>query len=213
MYYSGERPVSPAEVYQGREPGVLNIPGVGFIRVEQWVEDVIYDTITIESGAVNAGAQYEWFTNLSGKNKDKTNMTEAGKLPENWEIIVLKYGIEFVPGVAMNDFLQIISKSFIQFKTGNNKIRRKAPTWAWPIGFGIWGDHATDEQSSETNTSILQVGIPSPSAVRPLLIPIRIPSRLNFSAMLQFDFATDVDISADVDIRFYLYGLISRPVQ
>jgi len=195
---------------EGREPGLLNIPGVGAIRLDQWIEDVVYDTATLDT-SISVGTQYKFFVNLSGKTKADTNMVESGKLPEQWEMIILKYGLELMPGVLPEDAAKIVENSFIEFQTGNSKVRRRAPTWAWPIGFGVWGDHAIDEQGSATNYGIAQLGVPSPMAVKPLLIPIRLTSRLNFQAIMQFEVATT--LTEEVDVRFYLYGLISRPVQ
>jgi len=203
------RAVSPREVRTTASvvPGVVYIPGIGPLALEQWVEDVIYDTVTLPT-SISAGQTFEFFTNISGKSKWETNMTEAGRLPEGWMMWVVRAGLELLPGTDPDDAFQIVERSALIFKTGVNKVHRHAPTWAWPIGFGMWGDHAVDGTTADN--TIIQVGVPSPSAVRNLLLPVRISNRLNFR--VEMVFGRSASLSAETPIRFYLYGFISKPV-
>ena len=206
---------------EGRTPGLLNVPGVGPIQFDQWTEDWMYDRIslTIDS-AIAVGTEYEFFTSLTNKNKADTNMTEEQKLPQGWSMIVQKMGL-WIPGKSADatnadlpktDFCNIVENSYIRFETGNQKIRRQAPTWAWPCGLGMTGMKAQDETASGPIVrNVLNIGAPTLGAVTPLLVPIRLTNQMPFKAIIRFEVATT---PTEIDqIFFGLYGLISRPLQ
>jgi len=192
--------------------GTVFVPGQGAISVAQWIEDAIYDTVTLSAGAIAAGTEYEFFTTLTGKNKDDINLVEANKLPEGWEIIVMKMGMEWCAfNSDVRDVLATTNNSFLRFETGNSKTRRRAPTWCWPIGFGAYNMSASAVAAAVTRYGNLQIGGTAFASVPNLLVPIRLSPRLNFKAILNVRNA--VTLNADLRARFYLYGYISRPVQ
>lgn len=192
--------------------GTVFVPGQGAISISQWIEDPIYDTVTLSAGAISAGTEYDFFTTLTSKNKDDVNLVEANKLPEGWEIIVMKMGMEYCAyNSDVRDVLSITNNSYLRFETGNSKIRRRAPTFCWPIGFGMYNMNASDEAAAVTRYGNLQIGGTAFAAVPNLFVPIRLSPRLNFKATLNVTNA--VTINADLRCRFYLYGYISRPVQ
>lgn len=192
--------------------GTVFVPGQGAISISQWIEDPIYDTVTLSSGAVAAGTEYEFFTTLTNKNKDDINLVEANKLPEGWEIIVMKMGLEYCAyNSDVRDVQNITNNSFLRFETGNSKVRRRAPVWCWPIGFGLYNMNSSAEAAAETRYGNLQLGGTAFASIPNLLVPIRLSPRLNFKAVLNVRNA--VTLEADLRCRFYLYGYISRPVQ
>ena len=192
--------------------GTVFVPGQGAISVSQWIEDPIYDTVTLSAGAIAAGTEYEFFTTLTSKNKDDINLVEANKLPEGWELIVMKMGLEWCAlNSDVRDVLATTNASYLWFETGNSKIRRRAPTWCWPIGFGAYNMNASAEAAAVTRYGNLQIGGTTFASVPNLLVPIRLSPRLNFKAVLNVRNA--VTLNADLRARFYLYGYISRPVQ
>lgn len=192
--------------------GTVLVPGHGVISISQWLEDGIYDTITISAGAVTAGTEYSFFSTLTGKNKDDTNMVERNKLPEGWEIIIMKMGLEICPYTStMIDSTDFVEKSFLRFETGNSKIRRRGPTYLWPICFGKYDMTAGDVAAAEAQYGHLQIGGTAFSSAPNLLVPIRISPRLNFETILNVRDA--MTFSADFRCRFWIYGYISRPVQ
>lgn len=196
---------------QGLDVGVIPVPGFGYINASQWIEDGIYDTVTIASGAVTAGTEYEFFSSLANKGKDDTNMAEANKLPEGWEIIIIKMGLEILPSANLLDIQAFAERSHLRFETGNTKIRRRAPTYCWPICFGMNAMHVLDTQASTLRKGILQIGGVGFGGAPNLLLPVRISPRLNFKTVLNI---TDAQtFNADFRIRFWLYGYVSRPVQ
>lgn len=191
--------------------GCLLIPGHGVISISQWLEDGIYDTLTIaDATAITAGTEYEFYTTLTNKNKDATNMVEINKLPEGWEIIIMKMGIEFCPTCSMIDITNMANRSYIRFETGNSKIRRRGPTYLWPICFGKYTMTSRDEAAAATYAGQLQVGGQAFSGAPILLIPIRISPRLNFKTTLTVTEAFTTESA--FRMRFWLYGYISRPV-
>ena len=192
--------------------GTVMVPGQGAISIAQWIEDVMYDTVTLSAGAISAGTEYDFFTTLISKNKDDTNLVEANKLPEGWEIIIMKMGVEACAfNSDVRDVAAIVTNSYIRFETGNSKIRRRAPAWCWAIGFGMYNMHSADVLGAAARMGNLQIGGTAFNSVVNLLVPIRLSPRTNFKATLNVTVATT--INADLRLRFYLYGYISRPVQ
>lgn len=204
---------------EGRVPGLLSIPGVGDIQFDQWIEGHVYDRVTLPASAISAGTEYEFFSTVANKNKADTNMSEANKLTEGWQMIVMKYGLWIWPmsaGASSSltpelDFKKIVENSWLKFETGNAKVRKQAPTWAWPIGLGLYGVQAQDATASGPIVRhVYNIGAPAPAAVPDLLIPVRITNQLHFKATLRFEVATTPTIATD--IFFCLYGFISRPI-
>lgn len=196
---------------QGTQPGTIYIPGYGGIRLDQWLEDVVYDSVTIPNGAITAGTSYDFFSDIQNKNDLQTDMSEASKLPEGWEMLIMKMGLVIDPSMGatatdLEDIVRLISHSFIEFRTGNSKVRRRCPTWAWPIGMGLYADTADGSQA------IAGVGMPSIAQAPNLLVPIRITSRLNFIATLEVSDAITISASSGFKVWFVLYGFVSQPV-
>lgn len=193
---------------QTYDVGIVHVPGYGQIEVRDWKEDVIYDTITISSGLITGGTEYEFFSSLLNKNKDDTNMAEANKLPENWQMYVIKMGLEILPSADVRDVQAVVEQSYLRFETGNTKIRRRGPTYLWPIGYGLWNMRAVDESAATTRAGTLQIGGVAFSTVPTLLKAIHLTTRLNFRAVLNMTEA--ITLEEDFRCRFYLYGYISR---
>lgn len=192
--------------------GTVLVPGHGAISIAQWLEDVIYDTVTLSAGAISAGAEYDFFTNITNKNKDDCNLMEMNKLPEGWEIIIMKMGAEACAyNSDVRDVANLVTNSYFRFETGNSKVRRRAPTWCWAIGFGLYNMYSADLLAAATRMGNLQIGGTAFSSVSNLLVPIRLSPRMNFKTILNVTNA--VTLNADLRMRFYLYGYISRPVQ
>lgn len=199
---------------EGREPGVLNILGVGAIRLDQWNEAHLWDNASITLGsAISDGTEYEFFSNVAAKNNNDTNLSENLKLPEGHEFIIMKYGLYFPPDWLFANMLSVIENTYIWFETGNSKIRRRAPTWCWPIGLGISGVYAQDETASGPVTKhTCQLGVASRGAVSDLLIPVTIVNRVSFKAVLRFEVATTLTNSGTGEVWFVCDGFKKRPI-
>jgi len=196
----------------GKTPGQFFVPGAGYIDLRRYREDAIYDNATLSSSVtITDGTEYEFFTDPSGKNLNDTNLRNPSQLPESWEMYIMRMGMTLPPDIDKVDAIAIAENTFLRFETGNNNTRRRAPTWAWPTGFSMWGTHSIDYQTSSMTKNVTNIGNPTPAAVKDLLLAIHIPNRLNFRAVLRFE--EDVDLSNDVDVWFLLYGYLSRPIQ
>ncbi|MHC4397554.1 MAG: hypothetical protein ACYS1A_18075 [Planctomycetota bacterium] len=198
------------------EIGSFLVPGHGVFSASQWLEDGIYDTVSIAAGAVTAGTEYDFFTTLTSKDKGQTNMVEQNKLPEGWELIIMKMGLEVCPMRSNPRDVQLwAERSYIQFETGNSKIRRRGPTWLWPIGFGMYSMYTGDEGAVAGATGLplgnLQIGTAAATGAPTLLIPIRLSPRMNFKATLVLQ--DSMTFASDFRMRMWLYGYLSRPVQ
>jgi len=194
--------------------GAFMVPGHGVFSAAQWLEDGVYDTvdITTQAGTIAAGTEFEFYTTLTGKNKADTNMVENNKLPEGWELLVMKMGLELCPYTGgPRDVQKLVDNSYLRFETGNSKIRRRGPTYLWPIGFGIHTMVTEAEAGGPLVQGNLQIGGTTFAASPTLLIPIRLAPRVNFKATLTVTDATAV--LGAIKVRFWMYGYISRPVQ
>jgi hypothetical protein len=197
---------------EGRKPGTLNIPGVGALQLDQWTEGFVWDNATMGT-SISVGTEYEFYTNVAAKNNNDTNLAENAKLPEGWEFIVMRMGIFFPPGWLFSNMQAVIENSYVWFETGNSKIRRKGPTWLWPIGLGVSGDFAQDETAAgPVVQQVCQLGPPTRGAIPDLLIPIRIVNRLSIKGVIRFEVATTLTDSGTRELYMVLDGFTSRPI-
>jgi len=197
---------------EGRTPGEFNIPGVGTREIRNWKEDVVYDNIELPV-SISSGNNYEFFTNVVvGKSFLETNLDQSNRLPEGYEMEVRKMGLMLPPSISLDDAKDITENSYIEFITGRNNVRRKGPTWMWPCdGMGTVISHSTDYQTSVEIKNCTQIGVPSPSAVPPLLLPINLTHKLNFKMLLTF--TEDTTLDSTTEVWFVLFGPLSGPVQ
>ncbi len=201
-------------IVPGAEPGTIFVPGVGMQRITDWRVGIIYD---MEQLPINiaAGQQVQFFRNLAiaGVNKTRiqSNIVTPSQLPSGHRAIV--YGVHVMCGVQTNhdDVKAVIANGYFEFVTGGTKTEADGPLWAFGSPFGLVGYVSQDGLAAPRELSTINNGIPSPSSVGKLEIPIDLINELTFQGTLAF-FAAQT-LSQIVNLYVVLRVYIQTPVR
>lgn len=201
-------------VVPGAEPGTIFIPGLGMQRITDWRVGIIYD-LELLPLAIAAGQEFRFFRNLMIAGVDKTlvqtNIVTPSQLPSGHRAIV--YGIHVMCGLntAHDDVKTIMSTGYFDFVTGNTKVEAQGPVWNFPSPFGLSGYVSQDGLAVPREVSTINNGIPSPSSIGKLEIPIDLINELTFIGTLRF-YAAQV-LTAITTVHVVLRAYIQTPVR
>ena len=153
------------------------------IKLVEWKEDYVYDTVEVVAGAIAAGTQWFLFQNLQNKNRIDCNLATPRRLTSGTEMILNQIGIQpghNSPGFTECDpldFSQLCERLVYEFRI-NSLIVAQGPVHAFPSGMGPIGSTVT------AGTGMLSNGLASPAAVPRLLVPQTINSDNDLSGVL-----------------------------
>lgn len=203
-----------AGIVPGPEPGTIMIPGLGMQKLTDWREDTIYDTelmpVTIQSGQT-----FTFFRNLAiagvPKTRWHTNMVTPSQLPSGHMAII--YGIHFRVELEADpyDAQVIYNNAYIEFVTGDTKREKSGPMVQFPSPYGMSGSVSLDGNAAPVFYNIVNNGIPSPTSIGKLHIPITLTNELTFWASVIFYNACT--LSAVSFLHCELRAYINTPVR
>jgi len=217
-------PLTPTNV-----PGVFLLPEIGAeIKLSEWEEMDIYDTVALPATTVLAGNVLNFFRNVGNKSGLDTNLETDGKVPGRHEVIVMKPSIFVVPqwGTAqpnLDDQIAIYGEGVYELQK-NRKIQiTETHLWRLQSGYGIVAYGLNPAGGTATPTSL---GVASPAAIPPLLIPFMLAADDTFSATLTFQQSTagvannaglaapvfaSFPIGNDTAIKNFLHSFVKSP--
>lgn len=201
-------------IVPGAEPGTIFVPGVGMQRITDWRVGIIYDLEQLPL-VIAAGQEFRFFRNLAIAGVDKTlvqtNIVTPSQLPSGHRAIV--YGIHVMCGLntVHDDVKTIMSTGYFEFVTGNTKTEAQGPVWNFPSPFGLSGYVSQDGLAVPRELSTINNGIPSPSSIGKLEIPVDLINELTFQGTLRFYAAQALTAIADVYVILRAY--IQTPVR
>ncbi len=175
------------------KPGEFAIPALGTkIALKDWEEKDIYDTIAIGGGAQLAGVVdlLEFFTNVQGKRRVDTNLRRNAATPARHEIIVLKPGIFCKPkwGTAtaeLADQMAIYEEGVYELVKNEKPQVTETHLWRLATGYGFVG-YGIDFAAPGVVVAPGSLGVASPAAIPPLLVPFTIGPDDDFSVTVQY---------------------------
>lgn len=188
------------------------------IKLVEWREDAVYDTVNIQSGTTStaSGTELEFFDSLSNKKRrDLFNTTRPHNLPAGWELIVTKLGI-YVHSVTGNteltpaDQKKVYENASLTAQINETLI---ADGWCmnYQVGLGLYG------QTNETGQGVISPGVPSVGAAPTLLVPQEINYDHDLRAKIRFDafsWATtsfsQPSLSAGGTCKYLMRGFLKR---
>lgn len=201
-------------IVPGAEPGTIFVPGVGMQRITDWRVGIIYDMETLPI-AIAAGQQFQFFRNLAiaGVNKTlvQTNMVTPSQLPSGHRAIVYGIHVHCAFNTVHDDVKAVMNAGYFEFVTGNTKTEAQGPVWSFPSVYGLTGYADQDGLAVPREISTINNGIPSPSAVGKLEIPIDLINELTFQGTLTFFAATALTVA--VNLYLVLRAYIQTPVR
>lgn len=196
-------------IVPGAEPGTIFVPGIGVQRITDWTVAIIYDMEVLPI-AIAAGQEFNLFRNLAiagvPKTLIQTNMVTPSQLPSGHRGII--YGIHLMCGLQTvhDDVKTIMANGYFEFVTGNTKTEAQGPLWNFPSPFGLSGYVSQDGLAAPRELSSISNGIPSPSAIGKLEIPIDLINELTFQGTLRFYAAQTLTVPVNLYavLRVYL---------
>lgn len=172
-----------------------------------------YDTVQIASGAITAGAALKFFRDLTNKNELDTNIPEAGKLVTGSERLLLeRIGLSIQASnstllASGADYKRIMCAGYLEIKL-NRHVIEEGPMEKFPSGYGLSG------QTTDNASSIVNVGVPSAAAIKPLIEQQLITDSHTVQAQLSFPSrewlttSTMPTLDGQNAIRLYMHGIL-----
>lgn len=212
-----------------KEPGVFIMPELGKqINLTEWEEADIYDTAAIASGSTFQGGRIEFFTSPQGKSEADTNVRTPSKLPARHEVIVLKIGVYVPPtwGTAtppISDVSAFYHEGAIEVLKNRKAEVSKSHMLRFPSGYGLvaYGLNPGDG----INIAPQSLGVASPAAIPPLLVPWQMTHGDDFEARIEFSASgagaqfgssaaptfTSHTLADDLAVKLIMHGFIKSP--
>jgi len=178
-----------SSVQPGPEPGTIYVPGIGVQKITDWRTDLIYDAELMPVN-IAAGQQFVFFRNLAvagvNKTRRETNIITPSQLPYGNRAVI--YGIHFhtIQTAFPDDAVTLLSNGYVEFITGDTKRERSGPIWSFPSPFGLTGFGVADGGGAPVMFAQVNNGVPSPSSIGKMEIPIDLASLMTFQCTLTF---------------------------
>lgn len=172
-----------------------------------------YDSVQQASGAITAGTILRFFRDLNNKNDLDVNIPEAGKLVTGSERMILeRIGVNIQASnstllLSAADAKAIMCAGYLEFKLNKNVIE-DGPLERFPSGYGISGS------TTENDQAVVNVGVPSTAAVRPLkeqqiiTDAHTVQAGVTFQARTWLSTSTMPTLANQNVIRLYCHGLL-----
>ena len=167
------------------EAGTFFIPALDKkIKIVEWHEGDVYDTVAIPAGAVAAGTNFQFFNNIQNKDPIDTNITTPNKIGAGDEMIVNRIGMYVHNAVGQiiptpTTMKQVYECGYAEFKI-NRKLVAEGWLMAFPSGYGLAGN------TTEANQGIVSNGVASTAAAMTLARPQLITTDHDLFGMLRF---------------------------
>lgn len=212
---------------QTSDPGKFALPELGlFITISEWEEKDIFDTIAIDGGTTLSGENFPFFTDVEQKQKCDTNLKKGASMPSRTNLIVLKPSLRVKPvwGTAIATLFDQFSiyEEGVYYLNKNDKPQvTSTHLMRMQSGYGV----VAYGLSTGTAIAPTSLGVASPAAIPPLLIPFEIQPPDDFDGHLDFVasragtqnqagttpvFASH-QLDLDVAIVNYLHGFVKAP--
>ena len=196
--------------------GLMNpITGQQLPSPERWIDGFLYDRDPSGEGTtITAGEEFTYFATPRGqssKTSRDTNMSIAGKLPDDMEALIWNVGVYLPPDISDGDLDHYMTEVTVRVEL-NQTIVREAPLPVYQSGYGISGGVAVATTATTTTMTEewYQNGPTAAAAIKPLSIPIHIKSGVSVNVILRHDVAITSDAANQVEI--WLHGWIGKGI-
>lgn len=165
----------------------------------------LYDRETIRNG----DTEKYFFQSPEGKTIADTNLKQFSTIQYGWQFEL--HAIRVIPNtkVSIADAENLFANTALTlFKEGDVEVF-SAPALIFSAGAGLTG--AVSTTATDTTIDIVSNGLPTPSAVLRLPVPLLIQGGETFNIRLAFQPA--VSLSADSKVYIVLDGILKRPVK
>jgi len=212
---------------QTNDPGKFALPELGvIIQISEWEEKDVYDTLAIDGGTQLAGETFPFFTDVEQKQRCDTNLKKGASMPSRTNLIVLKPSLRVKPlwGQAiatLEDQIAIYEEGIYYLNKNDKPQVTFTHLMRLQSGYGV----VAYGLSTGAATAPTSLGVASPAAIPPLLIPFELQPDDDFDGHLDFVasragaqnqagttpvFASHV-LGVDVAVVNYLHGFVKAP--
>lgn len=172
-----------------------------------------YDSAELVSGLIATSHVLNFFADKSGKEDLDTNMPEASKVVTGAEQLYLeRIGLSIQASnstllATSADYKRIMCAGFLEIRL-NRDLLTEGPMEIYPAGYGLSG------QTNDNAASVMNIGVPSTTAVRPLLEQQIITEKHTIKAKVTFQARTwlTTETMPTLDgqnvVRLYLHGIL-----
>jgi hypothetical protein len=207
-----------------------------FLRANQYEEPVDQPVYHIQAYGTTGATSFTFFNVATGSATNglaDTNMDAAAVLSAGKRFAVMSIGFAFFAGPApeivnnltpatltsyLNDARAVLEGiGYAAFKVLDKNYYTCAPIGYLPAGFGLYTGGAAQTQAQQTAANAESHinhavnGMPVPSALRKLRVPVPIPQQVRFEVTANFP--TAVAISTAARFGCFLDGLLIRARQ
>ncbi len=162
----------------------------------------LYDRETIQNG----DSEKYFFQSPEGKTLVDTNLKQFSTIQVGW--IFEGHAIRVVPDpkISTSDAETLFQNTALSlYKEGDIEVF-SAPALLFPAGAGLYG------ATTETSTNIISNGVPTPTSVLKLPVPVIIKGGETFNIRLSFQPSIS-GLSASTKLYIVIDGILKRPVK
>ena len=209
------------QVQVGAQSGELIVDGQP-IRMVDWQQKTIYDTLELSAAAQVAGDNFI-FTNLGTKDLRLTNLTQSGQLPSDWEMIINAVMIQVTPNDLwanltvdnlFSDVHNLFQALYFELVVGQTTLvtQGRLEDYPYPFGKNVVATVSQDNIAAASTIDYVSVnngaihGTP-----RQLKTPIHISPDMTFRGNIHIFEA--ITLAEPWHIRVVLDALVKRPVR
>ena len=192
------------------------------VKLVDWQHRPIYDTVEFNAAALAIGNNFV-FTNLGTKDKRLTNLSQAGQMPSDWEMIVLAIMIEIKPNDVWanltvdnihEDIHNIYHSMYFEMEVGQTTLVAQGmlQDFPYPYGQNVASMVSQDNIAAATTIDYITVNNGATHGrPRPLATPIHVTKDLTFRGNVQNFVAFTTN--EPWHVRVVLDALVKRPVR
>ena len=214
-----------------QRPGEFIIPELGrAIQLTEWEEMDIYDTMALPAATALAGNTLTYYTGVENRRAVDTNLKTSSKMPARHELIVMKPSVFVLPMwgtaiVELADQLAFYSEGTYELNKNSKPQVSRTHMWRLQSGYGFVA-YGLNVAAPGAPVAPSSLGVASPAAIPPLLIPFVIQPEDDFDVRIVFEasragvvnnagaaapvFATRTTAAA-MAIKVFLHGFVKSP--
>lgn len=169
----------------------------------------LYDTVVLAAAASITPLTSVLFTNVgpqSGKTQALTNMATPQKLNAPEAFAIFGFRFRYSENISLLDIYNVLNGFCFEFWMGQKNYQR-GPIWSYNAGGGIYG------VANQSNTSILNNGMPGRSDMHRLGINVVIENQMSFYGLLNGNALVLNANGTGITFQMLLAGLYARGVQ
>lgn len=190
---TGQKAVRASKRFPGRL--YLDTPGgTKEVDVKNVREGVLLDTVEMLAAAVTSGAEYNFFRDITNKDKIDTNVTTSRRLATGEKMKVTSIGV-YIPSFTGNSQAAILDQQRV-YENGwltlkiNKQLIAEGPLVLFPSGYGLVGPGAVEGRltapASPQAYGSISNGMPATKMQYKLKIPQEIYSEHDIDAKIKF---------------------------